>query len=90
VAEARKEEKRTFAGPSACPGEHAHDVTSLVILKHEWFLHTFEGTVFCSEQISLKPVQAFTTCPWQGAGNRTGHSCEGDWAPGGSGLQVTI
>jgi len=31
-------EMRKIVGPSACPGEHAHDVISIVILEYEWSL----------------------------------------------------
>jgi len=29
---------RKIVGPSACPGERAHDVLSIVILEREWSL----------------------------------------------------
>ena len=29
---------RKIVGPSACPGEGAHDIISIVILEHEWSL----------------------------------------------------
>jgi len=39
---------RKIVGPSAYPGEHAHDVTSIVILENEWSL-SFKAEILVIE-----------------------------------------